>query len=139
MSDAVQFGVVVVVHRQGRYLVIQRAPGVIVPGAWCFVGGAIEPGETQPEAVVREFAEEVGGRVRPVRLLWEYTRPDGRLHLYWWLAELEGMQLEANPAEVSDMRWLTPDGIEALPEVLDSNRAFLAEVGRALLDDAAGA
>ena len=63
----------------------------------CFVGGAIEPGESQEDAVVREFREEVGGQVRPVRLIWEYTRPDGKLHLYWWLAELETGELQANP------------------------------------------
>ncbi len=29
---------------------------------------------------------QVGGEVRPLRRVWEYTRPDGRLRLFWWLA-----------------------------------------------------
>lgn len=132
MDRSVQYGVVVVVHRDGRYLMIRRGPGVIVPGAWCFVGGAIEPGESEADAVVREFREEVGGHVRPVRRIWEYTRPDGLLHLYWWQATLNPGELRANPAEVSELKWCTPDEVLTLPDLLDSNRMFMAELGHRL-------
>ncbi|MBK8914027.1 MAG: NUDIX domain-containing protein [Phycisphaerales bacterium] len=126
-------GVVVVVHREGRFLMIQRAPHILAGGAWCFVGGGIEPGESQEAAVVREFREEVGGGVRPLGKVWEYTRPDGMLILHWWLAELEDDALTLNFDEVTQCRWCTPEEIDALTDVLESNRAFLREVGRALL------
>jgi len=128
VKEAVTLGVVVVVRRGGRYLVIRRAPGVPVPGAWCFVGGAIEPGETQAEAVVREFREEVGASVRPVERVWEYERPDGLLRLFWWRAELLNGDLRANPDEVAELRWCTHAEIRQLPHVLDSNLTFLEEV-----------
>lgn len=124
-APGVTHGVVVVVQREGRYLVIRRGPGVIVPGAWCFVGGAIEPGESEAAAVAREFREEVGGRVRPVERVWEYVRPDGKLRLFWWRAELLDDALHPNPAEVAELRWLTPAEIKRLPGVLESNLAFL--------------
>lgn len=123
------YGVVVVVARGGRLLVIRRAAGVVAPDAWCFVGGAIEAGETEPEAVVREFREEVGGAVRPLRRIWNYTRPDGKLHLSWWLAELGSAHLRPDPAEVAELRWCTPAEIAMLPNVLESNRAFLVALG----------
>ena len=129
----IQQGVVVVVHRAGRFLMIKRAPEIIAGGAWCFVGGGIEPGESQAGAVVREFSEEVGGVVTPVRKVWEYTRPDGKLLLYWWLAELQEGVLQSNRQEVAEFRWCTPAEIEALPNVLDSNIAFISEVGVGLL------
>jgi 8-oxo-dGTP diphosphatase len=113
---------------------VRRAPGVLAGGSWCFVGGAIEPGESQPDAVVREFREEVAGRVRPIRKIWEYTRPDGKLRLHWWLAELDADELRPDPAEVSELRWCTPPEIEALPQVLASNLAFLREVEYRLID-----
>ncbi len=125
-------GVVVVVERGGRYLMVRRADGVIAPGAWCFVGGAIEPSESEAQAVMREFREEVGGDVRPVRRVWQYTRPDGKLQLYWWLAELVDDRLRANPAEVAELRWCTPDEMEALPQLLESNRLFLSLLRRGL-------
>ena len=127
-------GVVVVVHRDGRFLMIQRAPHILAGGAWCFVGGGIDPGETQEQAVVREFREEINGGVRPVRKLWEYTRPDGILLLHWWLAELIDDDFIPNTAEVTQFRWCTPDEIDALPDVLASNLAFLSTVGRSLLN-----
>ncbi|MBN2445949.1 MAG: NUDIX domain-containing protein [Phycisphaerae bacterium] len=128
-------GVVIVVPRDGRFLIIRRSAHVVVPGAWCFVGGAIEEGESHEQAAVREFTEEVGGRIRPLRQVWEYTRPSDGLKLYWWLAELLDGELTPNPYEVGELRWCTPDEIEQLPGLLDGNRAFVEEVGRGLLGD----
>jgi 8-oxo-dGTP diphosphatase len=132
-GDGVQRGVVVVIHKRGRFLMIRRAAGVPAGGAWCFVGGAIEPGETEPEAVVREFAEEVGGRARPLRKIWEYMRQDRKLLLYWWLAEMDGGVLKPNRAEVAEIRWCSPEEVETLPGVLESNSHFMRAVGGALI------
>jgi 8-oxo-dGTP diphosphatase len=121
----VQEGVVIVVLNAGRFLVIRRAPGTLAEGAWCFVGGGIEPGESQEAAAVREFLEEVGGAIRPIRRVWEYIRPDGGLRLHWWLSELESAPLTANPAEVSEIRWCTREELMSLPDLLESNRAFM--------------
>lgn len=117
-------GVVAVVRRDGRFLMIQRAEGILAGGAWCFVGGSIEPGEPQHEAVVREFREEVGGSVRAIRKVWEVTR-GASLRLHWWLVEMLDEALAPNPAEVQAIRWCTRDEIIALPNVLATNLAFL--------------
>jgi 8-oxo-dGTP pyrophosphatase MutT (NUDIX family) len=134
LSEAVREGVVIVVHRAGRFLLIRRAAHILAGGAWCFVGGGIHAGETHAQAAEREFREEVGGAIRPLAKLWEYTRPDGRLRLHWWLVELVEDTLTPNPDEVAELRWCTPDEIEALPGVLESNLAFLRLVGRQLLE-----
>lgn len=122
---SVREGVVVVVQQGDRFLMIRRAPHVLAGNAWCFVGGGIEPGEGQAEAVVREFAEEVGGVVAAREKVWEWTRPDGRLRLHWWTADLSPGELTPNLDEVSELAWLTVDEIDALPDLLASNRAFL--------------
>ncbi|MBV6520615.1 MAG: hypothetical protein MNPFHGCM_00733 [Gemmatimonadaceae bacterium] len=44
-------------------LVLRRAAGVRCAGAWEAVHGRIEPGETPPEAAIREIAEETGMKV----------------------------------------------------------------------------
>lgn len=118
-----------VVQRDGRFLMIRRAAHILAGGAWCFVGGAIDPGEEQAAAVVREFFEEVRGVVRPVRKVWEYLRPDGRLRLHWWLAELEPGELAPNPHEVAELRWCTEAEIAGLEYVLESNLEFLRKWG----------
>ena len=134
MNGEMTHGVVVVVRRSGRFLMIKRSPQVIAPGAWCFVGGAIEAGEAQSEAAGREFHEEVGGRIRPIRHIWTNDRPDGKLRLYWWLAELLNQRLEANPAEVAEIRWCNRAEIARLPNVLESTFSFLDAIGHGTID-----
>ena len=63
-------GVVAVIARASRFLVIRRADGIPAGGSWCFPGGAIEPGEDAAAAVVREVREEVGLAIEPIREVW---------------------------------------------------------------------
>ncbi|MBW3589969.1 MAG: NUDIX domain-containing protein [Actinobacteria bacterium] len=45
-------------------------------GRWCLPGGALDPGESVTESVIREFREETGLRVRVVRLVGIYSDPN---------------------------------------------------------------
>lgn len=128
MNTSPKEGVIAVVQNDGRFLMIRRAAGILAGGSWCFVGGSIEPGESQAEALVREFSEEVDGEIVAQRKVWEYQRPDGKLLLHWWLATLSSTDLRANPAEVSEMRWCTFAEIRLLDDVLASNLLFIDEV-----------
>lgn len=113
-------GVVAVIERDGRYLLIQRSATVAAPLSWAFPGGAIEPGEDEPAALVREMHEELGVRVRPGQRVWTWRREHPPLELHCWTAELLDGELRPNPAEVADVRWLTHDEIRALPGLLPS-------------------
>ena len=118
-------GAVAVVVRGGRFLVIRRSAAVVAPGAYCFPGGGIEAGETEEQALVREFREELGATIVPVRRVWRSTTR-WQVELAWWLGELAIEDtLELNPAEVDSVQWLAPDEMLALAELLESNRAFL--------------
>ena len=118
-------GVVAVIHRGDRLLVIRRSQSVVAPGAYCFPGGAIEGEETEEQALVREIAEELGAIVRPMRRIWSSTTP-WSVYLTWWLVEAEPVcEYCPNPAEVESIHWLTPAEMIDLPELLESNRHFL--------------
>ena len=56
----VRYGAVAVVLREKKLLAIQRSFTVAAPGAFCFPGGGIEPGETEEIALARELQEELG-------------------------------------------------------------------------------
>jgi mutator protein MutT len=116
---------VAVIVREERLLVIRRAAGVVAPGAFCFPGGGIEAGETEPQALVREIEEELGVTVRPQRRVWQSVTA-WQVELAWWLAELpEGARLVPNPAEVESVHWVLAAELSAWPGLLASNQDFL--------------
>lgn len=124
-DDPGRRGAVAVVLRGDRMLVIRRSRTVVAPLTYCFPGGAIEPGETEEAALVREFREEVGVTIRPTRRLWECVTP-WKVQLGWWLAEMDPAETPVpNPREVESIHWVTPAEMAQLPELLESNRRFL--------------
>jgi 8-oxo-dGTP pyrophosphatase MutT (NUDIX family) len=72
-SDAVA---ALLVLEDGRYLLQERdrRPGIWYPGHWGLFGGAVEPGESMTEALLRELAEEI--ELVPSRPAVLFTRLD---------------------------------------------------------------
>lgn len=130
VSPEVRRGVVAVVVRQGRFLVIERSAMVAAPGAYCFPGGGIEPGETEEGALVRELREELGVAAQPVARVWRNVTP-WQVELAWWTAAID-VEAEISPApqEVASVHWLAAPEIVRLPGLLASNREFLAALAR---------
>lgn len=121
-----RYGVVAVILRAERFLVIRRSQQVAAPGKYCFPGGGIETGETESVALERELLEELNVPIVPQHCLWQSVTP-WRVALSWWLAELPaGLEPTPTPAEVESIHWLTAAEMAALPELLESNHHFLA-------------
>ncbi len=120
--------VVAVVMRHRRVLVVKRAPTTRRPGFWTPISGAVEPGERQSAAVVREVAEEVGLSVAPLAKVWECDTDDGTFRLHWWTATVTGGALRLNPREVSEARWILPDRFGDLHPTFADHRRFFAEI-----------
>lgn len=62
-----------VVTNRGRILIAQRKKSMKQGGLWEFPGGKIEPGETAPDCIRREFMEELGMAVHIGEYLNEMT------------------------------------------------------------------
>lgn len=133
-APSVRRGVVIVVSHAEQLLVIRRSVHVVAPRKHCFPGGHIEPGETEEMAVVREFHEELGGRVTPGARLWTSVSPRG-VRLNWWSAALIDAEapLAPNPAEVEEAFWCGRDEMARLPDLLDSNREFLVALAEGVI------
>ncbi len=118
--NGIRRGVIGILCRGDRYLLIRRAPGVALGRTWCFPGGHVERGENARRAIVREMHEELGIEVTPVHRLGAVKgRPDVMLAI--WIVEHTGGRLQPNPSEVSDTRWYSGDQIRRLPDGLPSN------------------
>lgn len=124
-SERLRQGVVAVCRRDDRFLIIRRSQHVVAPGAFCFPGGAIEAGEQEEAALLREMREELNCRAAAVRRLWR-SETDWGVALAWWLTEIEQPdQLRPNAAEVESVHWMLEDEMRAAAELLSSNLAFL--------------
>lgn len=118
-------GVVAVIVREGKLLVIQRSQWVRAPLAWCFPGGGVEENETEEQALVREVHEELDIITTPLKLLWKSGTP-GKLDLSWWLTDMpEDAILRPHPDEVAEVQWLAPSELDEIEELLPSNVEFL--------------
>jgi 8-oxo-dGTP pyrophosphatase MutT (NUDIX family) len=62
----------VVVDAQGRILLHRRRDNDL----WSLPGGAVEPGESITQTIIREVREETGLQVKVVRLIGVYTDPE---------------------------------------------------------------
>ena len=75
---------------RGRVLIAQRPEGKHMAGWWEFPGGKVTPGESDPEALMRELREELGVSTRAeneiMTLSHEY--PDRIVDLVLWRASL---------------------------------------------------
>lgn len=122
---------------EGRVLACERSDPPDVAGRWEFPGGKVEPGESEPEALIRECDEElgvlveVGARVgRDVRLA------HGRAVLKVYVARLVG---DAAPQalEHAELRWLGPDELDTVPW-LPADAPIVAALAPILRADAVG-
>ncbi len=76
---------------EGRVLLGKRSSGNI-KGFWEFPGGKVREGETDTQALVREFMEEFSLKIIPVRFLGEveHRYPDFKITLAGYLCRAEG-------------------------------------------------
>ncbi|MEV0154353.1 (deoxy)nucleoside triphosphate pyrophosphohydrolase [Micromonospora sp. NPDC050686] len=98
----------------GRVLACARAAPPEVAGRWEFPGGKVEPGESEPAALIRECAEELAVRVAVGERVGRDVRmAHGRSVLRVYTARLlHGDQPEA--LEHSALRWLSADELDTV-------------------------
>ena len=113
-------------ERDGRFLLVRRAVGLVNASAWCFPGGRLEEGETGREAIRRELVEELGLHVEPVAELGTVRLPGSSWELSVWTVREVGGTLALQPDEVDAAEWMTPEQVRALEGGMLSNLEVLA-------------
>ena len=91
-------------------------------GEWSIPGGLLEVGETVRRAAAREACEETGLIVEPQELLGVFDRivrdAAGKVRYHYvlidFLCRRVGGELRA-ASDAAEVRWFTPDEVEALP------------------------
>jgi mutator protein MutT len=127
--------VLIVIVREGRILLTERAGDIYLAGHWAIPGGKVNDGETVTQAAAREVAEEVGLTIHPNRLQFvgvTHHRPphgDSRIG-FGFVAEVDPTAEPANlePDKCSSLAWHDPS---SLPE---PTMPYTSEIVRLYLD-----
>ncbi len=125
----VRHAVVAVIEWDGKVLMMKRASTDTWPGYWSTVTGAIEPGEAQPDALIREVREEVGVTIRPSQKIWESTTRRAPFVLHWWRCELVGSpEITMQQGEVDDAKWVPISEVENMSPMFSDGRHFFRDI-----------
>ena len=80
------------------------------------LAGFVEPGESLEEAVAREVFEESGVKVGEVRYMASQPWPFPSSLMLGFHAEAEAMDLNIDPKELEDARWMTREQIDRIED-----------------------
>ena len=107
--------VAAVIRRGGRILVTRRLPGGPLGGLWEFPGGKVEPGESEPAALGREIAEELGCDGAVGQLLFRHAHDYPHIHvdLAFYGCTLDAAA-EPRCLGVAELAWAEPDRLAEL-------------------------
>lgn len=99
--------VAALIWREDRFLACQRPAHKTRGLLWEFVGGKVEPGETKPQALIRECQEELGVTIEVGEQCMELTHeyPDLTVRLTLFHASIP--QGDPRKLEHNDLRWIT--------------------------------
>jgi 8-oxo-dGTP diphosphatase len=122
--------VVAILVNDGHVLLVRRrAPEGNL--AWQFPGGAVEPSETEDQAIEREVLEEVGLKCHARRKLGERVHPDtGRTVAYWRCEPLTLGNEIVDTDELTECRWVSPpEAFELITtDVFEPVRQYLLQL-----------
>jgi 8-oxo-dGTP diphosphatase len=106
--------VAAIIERGGRILICRRTAEQSHALQWEFPGGKVEPGETPPQALERELAEELGIQHAAGKEItrYQYTYP-GRNPILLIFFRITGFQGEPANLIFHEMRWEPPERLAA--------------------------
>jgi 8-oxo-dGTP diphosphatase len=115
----------------GKLFIARRLPGGDLGGKWEFPGGKLEAGETDADALAREFTEELDVSIKTGPLLgaasFEHNGKEHTVNAYRVFFENHNVVL----TEHSEYRWAGIADIETL-EFAGSDRKLLSAIQETL-------
>jgi 8-oxo-dGTP diphosphatase len=126
--------------RDGRVLIVRRAPKPPAAGLYTLPGGVVEVGETLTEAVVREIREETALTIEPVALA-GYREAigkddDGRVRRHFVILPFAARWIVGEPVlndELTEALWLEPAAVtglkttDGLMEIIENAMALMTQ------------
>jgi 8-oxo-dGTP diphosphatase len=114
----------VLTRPDGSVLLAERPAGKVMAGYWEFPGGKIEPGESAPDALVRELHEELGIAIEHalpwLTRIFHYPHATAHLHMF----RVQRWRGEPHGREDQHLSWQDPQRVDIAP-LLPANHAII--------------
>ena len=126
--------VLILLIRDGRILLTERAGEIYLAGHWAIPGGKVDAGEDVVAAAAREVAEEVGLTISPDRFQFigvTHHRPpngDARVGFGFAVTDITDEPRNIEPDKCAQLAWFPPD------QLPDPTMAYTIEIVRLYLD-----
>jgi 8-oxo-dGTP diphosphatase len=114
---------------EAKVLIAQRIRPAELAGRWELPGGKVAAGEAEPEALVRELAEELGVEVEVGERLGEDVELSPTMTLRAYAATL--VRGEPQPHDHAALRWVAAADLQDVDWV-PADRGFLPALNRML-------
>ncbi len=116
---------------KNKVLIAHRNPVGQMGNRWEFPGGKVEDGEDELQAVVREFKEEFGVKIKVGELItenfFEHNGIKRTLHAYRIFVPHRGLFLKYKLTEHTEYKWVDLEEIKSL-EFVDSDLLIYEDV-----------
>jgi len=122
--------VAAVIRRVGRVLIARRHDHAERGGQWEFPGGKVEPGESEPGALVREIREELGCgiEVRGLLLRHRHRYPDLEVELAFYACDLPPGE-QPRPLGAEALEWAEENRLASY-DFCEADRPVLGDLVR---------
>jgi mutator protein MutT len=87
-------------------------------------GGGVNEGETEQEAIKREFLEELNLQVVPVKLIVKLPADIPNVMLSFWQCEILEEKIKINKDEIKDAKWFSVEQIASMPLYSATKKLF---------------
>lgn len=130
-KDYIGIGVgAIIINKDGKFLLIKRGlKSQNEIGLWGFPGGAVEFGETLSQTIKREVKEELGIKIKPLKLLSPINHLIPKEKQHWVAAPyicqlISGSPKILEPGKNSDLGWFSLHEVTKLKLSLVAREAF---------------
>ena len=107
--------VAALIWKGDRFLICQRPETKARALLWEFVGGKVEPGESKPQALIRECQEELAITLKVKDAFMDITHEYEDLTVHLTLFEAEIAEGTPKMLEHHDMKWIKVSEIDDYP------------------------
>jgi 8-oxo-dGTP diphosphatase len=107
--------VAAVLEEDGKYLITQRRATAVLPLMWEFPGGRVEAGETDAQALKREFLHRLGAGIEVGKLISFVSHPYEHYVVDLFLYECTLLGAELQQRNVNAYKWVASADFDQYP------------------------